>query len=187
MEKNAFKKDPELSAGRPIGLSPKQKKSKLPVWITFIIMFAGWLVLSGKLDFFHLFLGIVSSLMVALYSGEMLVSNPESGMALKRWLRFVGYIPWLLYQIFLANIHVMYLVFHPKMMKLIDPEIIEFRSILKNEMALLTFANSITLTPGTITVYTTNLGTFRVHVIDKPSGESLPGKMEERIAQVFGE
>lgn len=95
------------------------------------------------------------------------------------------YIPWLLFQVFLANIHVMYLVFHPKMMDLIDPKIIKFKSSLKGDLAITTFANSITLTPGTITVYATDFGDFEVHVIDSASAESLPGDMETRIAKIF--
>jgi multicomponent Na+:H+ antiporter subunit E len=81
----------------------------------------------------------------------------------------------------------MKLVFHPRMMELIDPRIIKFRSRLKGELALVTFANSITLTPGTITVYVTDYGDFEVHVIDEPSAESLPGDMENKIAKIFGE
>jgi multicomponent Na+:H+ antiporter subunit E len=103
------------------------------------------------------------------------------------WLRFLQYIPWLLYQVFLANIHLLYLTFHPKMMDLIDPEIIRFRSKLKSNISLLTFANSITLTPGTITVYVSVYGDFQVHAIDKPSGQSLPGEMEARVRRIFSE
>ena len=46
----------------------------------------------------------------------------------------------------------LYLTFHPRMMELIDPRIIEFDSRLTSDLARTTFANSITLTPGTITV-----------------------------------
>ena len=81
----------------------------------------------------------------------------------------------------------MRLVLHPKMMELIDPKIITFKSRLKSDMSLVTFANSITLTPGTITVYVSVYGRFSVHIIDQASGQSLPGEMEERIARAFGE
>ena len=104
-----------------------------------------------------------------------------------KWIRFIGYIPWLLYQIFRANLHVMYLAFHPRGNDLIDPHIIRFKSRLKSEMALFIFANSITLTPGTITVSVTVYGDFTVHVIDRPSGLSLPGEMEQKVARIFGE
>ncbi|MDH3827011.1 MAG: Na+/H+ antiporter subunit E [Desulfobacterales bacterium] len=50
-----------------------------------------------------------------------------------------------------------------------------------------TFANSITLTPGTVTVNVSVMGKFRVHCIDEKSARSLPGEMEKRIAKVFNE
>ena len=103
------------------------------------------------------------------------------------WLRLFAYIPWLIYQIFLANLRVMYLVFHPRMRELINPKIIRFNSELKSGYARTTFANSITLTPGTITVNVTALGRFSVHCIDDKSAQSLPGEMEERILKVFRE
>ncbi len=81
----------------------------------------------------------------------------------------------------------MYLVFHPKMMDLIDPRIIRFKSRLNREMSHLIFANSITLTPGTITVFVSIYGDYAVHAIDEQSGQSLPGEMEKRVARIIGE
>ena len=73
------------------------------------------------------------------------------------------------------------------MMDLINPKIIEFDSRLKSDVSRTTFANSITLTPGTITIYAGIMGTFAVHCIDDKSGQDLPGEMESRIAKVFDE
>jgi multicomponent Na+:H+ antiporter subunit E len=87
----------------------------------------------------------------------------------------------------LANLHVLYLVLHPRMMDLIDPHIMQFNSRLKSDYARTTFANSITLTPGTITVAVNVLGRFSVHCIDIESSRQLPGEMEERIVKVFRE
>ena len=53
-------------------------------------------------------------------------------------------------------------------------------------MAVTTFANSITLTPGTITVHIED-GYFYVHALDLSLADSLPGEMEERIAKIYGE
>ena len=170
-------------------MPPKKKTSRLgaPFLLIFILMFLSWIVLSGKFDLFHLSLGVVSCLLVAYFSSDLLFQSVTLGTLWKQWARFLMYLPWLIYQIFRANIHVMILVFHPRMMDLIDPRIIKFRSKLKGEIALVTFANSITLTPGTITVYVTEYADFEVHVIDQPSAESLPGDMETRIANIFME
>jgi multicomponent Na+:H+ antiporter subunit E len=155
--------------------------------LTFLVMFAMWLIFSGRFDVFHLILGIFSCAIVSLLSGDLLFPvTPDRRLPIV-WLRYVGYIPWLLYQIFLANLHVLYLVFHPRMRELIDPQIIEFDTRLSSDVARTTFANSITLTPGTITVNVTAIGKFSVHCIDAESGKPLPGEMEARIAKVFKE
>jgi multicomponent Na+:H+ antiporter subunit E len=154
---------------------------------TFIIMAVFWVIFSMKFDYFHLSLGAVSCLLVAALSSDLLFPSGIRLSIIRRWVGFCLYIPWLLYQIFLANLHVVRLVFHPRMMDLIDPKIIEFDSQLKSDISRTTFANSITLTPGTITVNVSARGTFSVHCIDAQSGEGLPGEMEARVARVFGE
>ena len=155
--------------------------------ITFIIMFGTWVVLSGKFDAFHLSLGLISCGIVAYLSSDLLFSSPRIKGLLPQWARFARYIPWLMLEIIKANLHVTYLVFHPRMMELIDPRIIKFRSKLQSDLALVTFANSITLTPGTITVDVSIDGDFKVHAIDKASGDPLPGAMEANIAKAFRE
>ncbi len=158
-----------------------------PFFLTFIIMFVVWVFLSGKFDPFHMSLGLVSCAIVSYLSADLLFPSRVIKGAFGQWLRFVKYIPWLLIQIVKASLHVTYLVFHPRMMDLIDPRIIKFRSKLTSDLALVTFANSITLTPGTITVYVSVDGDFKVHAIDKASGDPLPGEMEAKISKTFGE
>ncbi len=157
-------------------------------FLAFGVLFVLWIVFSGRFDLFHLILGVISCTIVALFCQDFLFTTVSPGGTIfLLWLRLAGYIPWLLYQIFRANLHVLYIVLHPRMMDLIDPHIIEFDSRLTSDYARTTFANSITLTPGTITVAVTVLGIFSVHCIDVESGKPLPGEMEERIAKVFRE
>jgi len=73
------------------------------------------------------------------------------------------------------------------MMDLINPKIVEFDTRLKSDVSRTTLANSITLTPGTITIYAGIMGTFAVHCINDKSGQDLPGDMESKIAKVFDE
>ena len=158
-----------------------------PFVLTFIIMCGTWILLSGKFDPFHLSLGLISCGIVAYLSSDLLFPSPRIKGLLVQWARFARYIPWLMCEIIKANLHVTYLVFHPRMMELIDPKIVKFRSKLQSDLALVTFANSITLTPGTITVDVSIDGDFKVHAIDKASGDPLPGAMEANIAKAFGE
>lgn len=150
-------------------------------------MFAMWVIFSGKFDLFHLSLGIISCLIVAYLSSDLLITTTTLRIIPSLWGRFLLYYPWLLWQILLANIHVLKLVFHPNMKEKINPQLIHFKSRLKNDMALVTFANSITLTPGTITVSLSVYGDFSVHAIDDASAEPLPGDMENKVAKIFGE
>ena len=168
-------------------VSRKESRSLSTRIITFFILFSLWIVLSGKMDAFHLCLGVISCLIVTLFSGDLLLPDIGAGDLARSFFRFLVYIPWLLWEIFKANLHILYVVLHPRMMDLIDPRIIRFDSRLNKELALVTFANSITLTPGTITVYVSVDGHFRVHAIDEMSGEPLPGEMEARVAKIFGE
>ena len=168
--------------------TPSAKRTAtLPFIVTFIIMIGFWLIFSGKFDVFHLSLGVISCLLVTFFSSDLLFPTGLKTDLLACWIRFVLYVPWLLYQILLANLYVLRLSFHPRMMSLIDPQIIEFNSHLDSDISRTTFANSITLTPGTITVNVSEMGRFTVHCIDGASGESLPGEMERQIARIFKE
>lgn len=170
-------------------MKPKSKNrfALVPFCLTFTIMACFWLLFSGKFDLFHISLGGASCLMVSAISSRLLFPNALSPGLFKCWLRFAGYLPWLFNQIFLANLHLLYLTFHPRMMDLINPKIIQFNSRLKSDVSRTTLANSITLTPGTITVHAGVMGTFAVHCIDDKSGQGLPGVMEKKIAKVFDE
>lgn len=163
----------------------RQRQSAVAFCITFVIMFGIWLLLSGMFDPFHISLGIICCGLVAFFSSDLLLTLPRVSTVPGVWVRFIRYIPWLLWQVFLANLHVMYLAFHPRMRELLDPGLVQFRSNLRQDISLVTLANSITLTPGTITVNVSIFGMFTVHVIDARSGQDLPGEMESRIQEIF--
>jgi multicomponent Na+:H+ antiporter subunit E len=153
---------------------------------TFFVLFLFWIFISGQLDWWHLSWGFISCVIIAAISHDLLFKDIRSKNRAKESVLFIAYIPWLLYQIIRANIYIAYLALHPKMPQLIDPHIIKFKTILKKDLARVTFANSITLTPGTITVLIKD-SYFFVHAIDKKVAETLPGAMEQRIARIYME
>ncbi|MBI9089770.1 MAG: Na+/H+ antiporter subunit E [Desulfobacterium sp.] len=163
----------------------QQRKSSFV--ISFLILLLFWVVFSGRFDLFHISLGMVSCAIVSWFVSDLSIPNPRPMGILRLWYNFFLYIPWLIWQILLANFHVMSLVLSPNMMERIDPHILRFRSRIRDELGLVTFANSITLTPGTITVHISAYGDLSVHAIDKDSAAALPGEMEERVARIFGE
>lgn len=78
------------------------------------------------------------------------------------------------------------LALHPRMP--IQPSFITFRVKLKKGISLLTFGNSITLTPGTITADIRGGEYYIVHALDrKVADDLLTGEMEDRVAHIFEE
>jgi multicomponent Na+:H+ antiporter subunit E len=151
---------------------------------TFFIMMGFWILLSGKFDLFHLTLGVISSALVSFLSADLFMYNPQSRSHFITGIRFLLYLPWLLYQILLSTLHVTFLALHPKMKGLIDPTIVTFKTNLKTDIAKVALANSITLTPGTITIRIEGQ-IFYVHAISRKAAAGLPGEMEDRLAKVF--
>ena len=151
---------------------------------TFFIMMGFWILLSGKFDLFHLTLGVISSALVSFLSADLFMYNPQSRSRFTIGVRFLLYLPWLLYQILLSTLHVTFLALHPKMKELIDPTIVTFKTNLKTDIGKVALANSITLTPGTITIRIEG-PVFYVHAISRKAAAGLPGEMEERLAKVF--
>ena len=163
---------------------------------SFIVLFAPWLVLSGKFDPLHVGMGIVCSLLVAYWSADLLFPDREAtlGDRLRQLAGFIGYIGWLFWEIILANLHVFRVALSPRMNELLTPRrwpecshrcpLVEFDTKLEKELSKFILANSITLTPGTVTVRV-NGNKFLVHALTKKAADGLPGAMETRIANIF--
>ena len=162
----------------------QRPSSNLRRLAVFVILFAFWLLLSGHYDLFHLSLGLICSLLVAFVSHDLLIENISGSKRIRKTRRFISYVLWLIYQIVLANLHVAYLILNPKA---IDPRIVRFKTRLKSQFSMVTLGNSITLTPGTITMDIID-GEFVVHALSKKVADDLlSGEMERRIAHVFFE
>lgn len=156
-------------------------------FITFGVMFLFWIILSGLFGAFHLIAGGICSALVAFLSHDLLAKGKSDRLLIKTW-RLLCYIPWELWQIVLANIDVAYRVLHPKMP--IDPRVFEFETPLRGDWSLTTLANSITLTPGTITITVEpEKGRFQVHAIAKEPADALlvDQTMQKKVAHVFME
>jgi multicomponent Na+:H+ antiporter subunit E len=155
-------------------------------FILFFILFMHWIFWSGRFDAFHLSIGVVSCAFVTVISHDLYIKRKTlSSKMLVEAGRFIRYVPWLLYQIVLSNIHVASLVLRPTMP--IEPGILRYKTRLKTDVALTTFANSITLTPGTITA-DIHEGEYHVHVLSRKVAEDLmTGEMENRVARIFEE
>lgn len=89
-------------------------------------------------------------------------------------------------QVVISNIDVVKATVNPEMR--INPRIIRFKIELDNPMAHATLANSITLTPGTVTINVTDDGVYEVHALtDSAADGLLSGEMQRRVARLYGE
>ncbi len=152
--------------------------------LTFCIMLGFWLVLSGKFDLFHLTLGVFSSGLVSFLSTDLLFPKKSDEGGFGGFVRFCLYLPWLFKEILLSTLHVTILSLHPRMREMIDPTVVNFKTVLKKPISRVALANSITLTPGTITIRITD-DVFYVHAISRQTAASLPGDMETKLQKVF--
>jgi multicomponent Na+:H+ antiporter subunit E len=144
-----------------------------------LVFFGIWLLLSQSYTGFHMALGLVVALGVALLNTERGRSRVEN----VRWLRMLAYVPWLLWRILQSGIHLSYLILHPRLP--IDPKLIRYHTDLKEEVGIVLLGNSITLTPGTITVEV-NSHELVVHAMDDDSADDLISlRMVQKIAGAF--
>ena len=129
--------------------APRDRIPPVRRTVVFGVLFVFWLVFSGHFDALHLSLGLVCAGLVAVCSSDLLLPESLSSRTpLKVW-RYLCYLPWLLYQVILANLHVVYLVIFPHKIR---PQVVRVKTGLTSDLALATLANSITVTPGTITM-----------------------------------
>ncbi len=158
-----------------------------------IILFVFWAILSGKFDAFHLGIGAVSAVCIAFGTQNLLLRPPAVVSAGRHpitainWGRLLLYAPWLAGQVVLSSLQIAWVVLHPKMP--IRPRIVQFDTPLPHTLARLTLANSITLTPGTITLDVEG-DTFTVHALTTSSAEALTpttgqGEMQRHVAFLY--
>lgn len=144
-----------------------------------------WIALTSSLDIYNFSLGIIISLLVALLTAYLLFYHIKNvGMSYQQLLRFFLYIPFLFKEIIKANIDVAARVLSPKMP--ISPLIVNFKFPLKEPLPQITLANSITLTPGTLTVDIKD-GVFYVHCLsEEQAAEIFTGSLQKHVINVYG-
>lgn len=173
--------------GTEAGGGPKSVPSWLGTSVHGLMLFALWVVLSGMFDAFHLAIGAAAAATVAGLAHPLMVVRGSRQrderlvhLALLPWYRLVWYTVWLLREIAVANWQVLRIVLHPRLP--IRPALVRFRSSLRTDLGVTTLANSITLTPGTVTVLVDE-GEFVIHAL--VAGEPVVAgvaEMQRRIA-----
>lgn len=152
----------------------------IPTLLVFSVCFVFWLALSGSVAPLHLSLGALSSAAVAWANRDVEMVSVAARIS----PRFLAYVPWLLKEIAMANIQVVRLVLDPRLP--VDPVVVRFGTTLSSDLARTAFANSITLTPGTVTLDVEG-AEFVVHAVTRAMADLAGGAMERRVAAVFEE
>ncbi len=152
----------------------------ISLWIA---LYATWLLLSGFYTPFLMGLGAVSCAVVVFIARRMDVIDHEAVPIQLGW-RILTYWPWLIVEIFKANIDVTRRVLSPSLP--ISPTMIKVKTAQRSDLAKVIYANSITLTPGTVSV-DVHEDEITVHAISAEGAADIAeGTMNRKAAAVEG-
>jgi len=147
------------------------------------VLFAFWMLLSGFFTPFLLAAGAGSALCVVLLARRMRIVDRE-GHPIRMIAAVVLYWPWLLKEIAKSAWGVSRIILDPRLP--ISPVLVRFKPSQKTQVGLATHANSITLTPATITVEASQ-DEFLVHALTRSAGEGvIDSEMNRRISKIEG-
>jgi len=142
-----------------------------------IVLFLTWILLTESFASSELIFGFIISLVISLGTANLFTEHGLSHLNPKRLFYLIIYIPYYLYQVVKANIDVAIIVLSPSLP--IKPGIVKVKTNLKTDVGKLSLANSITLTPGTITMDIDGEDVY-VHWI-KVKDESVEGATQEIV------
>ena len=154
----------------------------------FLAAFALWILLSLPFDAQSAVAGALAALLTALVFGNFFKGSSVKFLRPKRLFWALYYIPVFIYYMILANLDVLYRVFHPALP--INPGIVKVKTKLKCRTGRTALCNSITLTPGTLTVDISGEYLY-IHWINVKSSETetatklIVRKFEKILERIF--
>lgn len=149
--------------------------------ILFAYLLVVWLLLSGHFDSTLIGYGVLSCLGIVALMAHLGILDNEA-LPTHLGFRVLAYLPWLLKEIVLSNLAVAKVILDPKLP--IHPRILRVAGSQKTDVGRVFYANSITLTPGTITLDVRD-GKFLVHALTSDSAAGLEsGEMDRRVSHL---
>jgi multicomponent Na+:H+ antiporter subunit E len=140
-----------------------------------------WLLLSGHYTPLILSLGLLSIITVLIISFRMNLIAYDQPVVPMQILKFIPYLFWLVYEILKSNIDVCKRILNPKLP--ISPQLVNVKSTQHSDLGKVSYANSITLTPGTISIDIKG-SDIEVHVLSKGGIDELQdGEMDMRLSK----
>lgn len=159
-----------------------KKLSQVAVLMAFLI--AAWLLWSGIYKPLLLGLGLVSCALTVYIKVRMDYFHTNV-FAFRFGRRLIGYWMWLFKEIVKSSIEVARVVIDPRLP--VSPQVVKIRATCTEPVVETILANSITLTPGTLSL-DVHEGIITVHTLTKAGAdELLKGEMDRRVAALVGE
>ena len=141
-----------------------------------------WMLLANQLNFGHMLLGALLGWAIPLYTARFW---PES-VTVKRPLKLLRFLAVVLYDILVANVTVARLVLGPTAN--IRPAFIEMPLELRNEVGISLLANTISLTPGTVSTYlSADQRTLVIHSLHTEDPEEIVATIRQRYERPLKE
>ena len=148
-----------------------------------LFCFAVWLLLSGLFKPLLLALGLLSCVLAVWVARRMGLLQDDT-IAPPQALRFLLYLPWLLVEIAKSNVDVIRRILSPDLP--ISPELFRLQISQQSDLGRVLFANSITLTPGTVAIQVEDHH-IEVHALTTATADALrQGEMDRRVKRVEG-
>jgi multicomponent Na+:H+ antiporter subunit E len=151
-----------------------------------ILLMGLWLIMSGRFYPEPIIYGAISVALVIWLNRRVSHIPMADGSALTgqgiKVLRWFGYMTWLVWQIIKSGVYVAYVVLNPK---LLNPRIVRFKTNMPAPLAKVILGNSISLTPGTLTldIYKDY---FTIHaLVAEMADDVISGEMEARVAELY--
>ena len=137
----------------------------------YLLFFLAWVIFNGRITMEIVIMGLAVAALVFVFVCKFMGYNWKREKRLYRnMLYLLGYVIFLVKEIIVANVAVIHLICTQR--EIVDPVIVRFRTNLKTDTAKVILANSITLTPGTITVSLKD-DEYVVHCLDRSLAEGM--------------
>lgn len=147
----------------------------------FLLLLLIWFVFNGRITPEISILGIILCACIYLFMCRFMNYSVKKDMALvKKSVLFLYYIGVLIVEIAKANMQVMHLVLTDR--EIVEPVIVTYRTRLKTNLGRVILANSITLTPGTITV-SLDGDRLVIHCLDRTMAEGMEDTVFEKLLE----
>ncbi|MEN4006990.1 MAG: Na+/H+ antiporter subunit E [Methanobacterium sp.] len=157
---------------------------------TTVFLTVVWIIFTWSLHPQILITGIFISALIAVFTSDYLIKDPGKILNPKRWLFAITYVMLFIRELIKANFDVAWRVLHPDMPT--NPGIVKIKTNLKSDLALTALSNSITLTPGTLTLdIDKKQGELMIHWMtmstsDRDEAEDLiKREFEEKLKEIF--